>query len=65
MTVLGYLQKYKRGLGLGFGTHFLHDLSMKMFLIQYFINGQSFNVITFFPSQDIKQNMLLSSYLQS
>ena len=46
-------ENIKRRLGLGFGTHFLHDFSMKMFLIQYSINGQSFSVIPFFPSHDI------------
>ena len=29
----GYLAKLKRGLGLAFGAHFLHDFSIKMFLI--------------------------------
>ena len=34
-TVLGYLTKLKMGLGLAFGfaTHFLHDFSVKMFLV--------------------------------
>ena len=64
MVVLGYLAKLKRGLGLVFGAHFLHDFSIQMFLIQYSINGQSFNVIVF-PSQDIKQNVLLGFYLDS
>ena len=64
MAVLGYLPKLKRGLGLAFGAHFLHDFSIKMFFIQYSIIGQNFNV-TFFPSQVIKQNVLLSSYLDS
>ena len=27
MAVLGYLSKLKRGLGLAFGAHFLHDFS--------------------------------------
>ena len=63
MAVSGYLPKLKRDLGLAFSAHFLHDFSIKMFLIYYSINGQSFNVIPFFPSQDIKQNVLLSSYL--
>ena len=48
MAVLGYLAKLKRDLGLAFGTHFLHDLSIKMFLIQYSVNGQSFNVAPYF-----------------
>ena len=33
MAVLGYLPKLKRDLGLAFGTHFRHDFSIKMFLI--------------------------------
>ena len=33
MAVLGYLPKFKRGLAPGFGAHFLHDFSIKMFLI--------------------------------
>ena len=33
IAVLGYLEKLKRGLGLAFGAHFLHDFSIKMFLI--------------------------------
>ena len=46
MAVLGYLAK--RGLGLAFGAHFLHDFSVKMFCISYSINGQSFNVTPYF-----------------
>ena len=30
MAVLGYLPKLKRGLGLTFAAHFLHDFSLKM-----------------------------------
>ena len=33
MAVLCYLPKLKRGLGLAFGAYFLHDFSIKMFLI--------------------------------
>ena len=33
MAVLGYLAKLKRDLGLAFGARFLHDFSVKMFLI--------------------------------
>ena len=29
MAVLGYLEKSKRGLGLTFGAHFLHDFFKK------------------------------------
>ena len=32
MAILGYLPKLKSGLGLAFGTHFLHDFSIKIFL---------------------------------
>ena len=33
MTVLDYLAKLKRNLELAFGAHFLHDFSIKLFLI--------------------------------
>ena len=54
MAALGYLVKLKRALGLAFDVQFLHDFSIKMFLVLYSINGQSFNDtsnVTFF-SQD-------------
>ena len=53
MAVFGYLQKLQRGIGLAFAAHFQLDFSIKMFLISYSIYGHSFNVIHFFPSQDI------------
>ena len=65
MTALGYLRKLKRGLGLAFGAYFLYDFCIKMSFIYYSIYGQSFNLIPFFPSQDIKQNVLLSSSLDN
>ena len=48
MAVLGYLAKLKRDLGLALGAHFQHDFSTKMFLIEYSINRQSFNVTPYF-----------------
>ena len=54
MAVLGCLPKLKRDLELDFGAHFLHDFSTKMFQCH-----------PFFPCQNIKQNVLLSSYLGS
>ena len=48
MALLGYLVKLKRDLGLAFGAHFLHDFYVKMFLIQYSINGQSSNATPYF-----------------
>ena len=48
MAVLDYLAKLKRGLGLAFEAHFLHDFSIIMFLIQISINGQSLNVTPYF-----------------
>ena len=47
MAVLGYLTKLKRDLGLAFDAHFKHDFSIKMFLIEYSINEQSFNITPF------------------
>ena len=48
MVVLGYLAKLKRGLGLAFDAHFLHDFSVKLFLIEFSINGQSLGVTPYF-----------------
>ena len=62
MAVSGYLAKSKTDLGLAFGAHFQHDISIKMFRIEYSINGQN-QCHTLFYSQDIKQNMLLGFYL--
>ena len=64
MSTLGYLAKLKKGLGLPFSGHFLHDFYIKMVLVWFSINGQTFNVTSYFLSQDIKQNVL-SSYLDS
>ena len=33
LAILGYLPKLKRGPGLAFGAHFLHDFSIRMFFI--------------------------------
>ena len=64
ITVSAYIAKLKTSLWLVAAAHFLHDFSIKMFLIWYSYNGQSFNVTHIFLSQDIKQN-LLGSYLDS
>ena len=65
MAVLDYLPKLKRGLGLAFGGHFLQDFSIKMFYVPYPILYWliKFQCNAFFSSQDIKQNVLLSSCL--
>ena len=61
MSVLGYLAKLKRSLGLTFGEHFLHDFFHKNvpYLILY--QWPKFQCRTLFLSEDTKQNMLLSS----
>ena len=59
MAVLDYLSKLKRGLGLAFGAYFLHK--NVSYLILYL--WTKFQCHTFFLSEDIKQNVLLSSYL--
>ena len=41
MAVFGYLAKLKRGLGLAFVTHFLHD-----FLIKIFLNSLSMDKVS-------------------
>ena len=48
MVVLSYLPKLKRDLGLAFGAHFLRDFSIKILLIWYSTNWQSFNITPFF-----------------
>ena len=58
MAVLCYLPKLKRGLGLAFGEHFRDDFSTKMFLILILYQWTKFKCHTFFPSQDVKQNVL-------
>ena len=40
MAVLGYLPKLKGGLGLVFGTHFLHDFSLNFFLFNTLSMGK-------------------------
>ena len=61
MAVLGYLPKLKRGLGLAFGANVFHRK------ISYLILHQltKFKCQTLFSSQDTKQNMLLSPYLNN
>ena len=49
-----YLPKLKRSPGLASGGHCLHNVFMQMFLISH---SNFFHCHTFFPSQDIKQNI--------
>ena len=63
MAVLGYLPKLKRGLGLALCAHFVHDFHKNApYLILYQLT--KFNFHAFFLSEKIKQNELLSSYLE-
>ena len=59
MAVLGYVPKLKRGLRLAFSAH-VH-MSCMLLLHQW----TDFQSHTFSASQNIKQNVLLSSYLGS
>ena len=63
MAVLCYLSKLKRESGTGFGAYFLHDFFHKN--IGYLILHQlsKFQYHTFFPYQDIKVNVSITSYL--
>ena len=59
MAVLGYLPKLQRSMGLPFAAYFLPDFYKNvLYLILHLCTK-------FFPSQDIKQNVLLSSYLDN
>ena len=59
----GDLPKLKRGLGQASAAHFLHDFFHKsvFYLMLYRIN--KFQYHAFFPSQDIKQNVLFITFL--
>ena len=63
MSVLGYLTKLKRDLGLTSGAHFLHDFFHKNVPYLLLYQWTKFLCWTIILSQDIKQNVLLSSYL--
>ena len=64
MAALGSLPKLKGGLVLAFSAHFLHDFSINIFFIYLILHQWTkFQFHIFSPSQDIKQNVLLSSYL--
>ena len=65
IVVFGYLPKLERDLVLAFSALFLHDLPIKNVLYLILYQWIKFQCHTFFPSQDIKQNVLLSSYLDS
>ena len=65
MSFLGYVPKLERGLGLAFGAHFLHDFFHKNVSYLIICLWAKFQCHTVFPSQDIKQNVLLSSYFDS
>ena len=59
MAVLDYLLKLRRGPGLAFSAEFLHE--NLPYIILYRL--AKFQCHIFFPSRDIKQNVLLSPYL--
>ena len=65
MAVLGYLTKFKKGSGTSFwcicSALFFHKN------VSYIIIYQLTKVLchTIFPSRDIKQNVLISSYLEN
>ena len=63
MAVLGYLPNLKRCPGLAFGAHFQYYFCIKMFLNNLSIDKVQCYI--FFPSQNIKENVLLSSYLDN
>ena len=65
MAILGYLPKLQRGLGLDFGAHFFYMIFHKNVLYLILYQLTRFQCHAFFPSQDIKQNVLLSSYLDN
>ena len=65
MAALGYLPKLKGGLGIAFGADFLHDFFHKNVFYLILYQRSKFQCHISFPSQDIKQDVLLSFYLVS
>ena len=65
MPVLSYLPNLLRGMRLAFAAYFLHDFSSKSIFYLILHLWTRFQCHTFIPSQDIKQNVLLSSYLDN
>ena len=65
VAVSSYLAKLKGGLGLAFGFYFLYDFFHKIVPYLNLYQWTKFQCHTLFLSQDIKQNVLLSSYLDS
>ena len=59
MGVLSNLPKLKRGLGLAFSTHFLHENVPYLILYQL----AKFQCYTHFSLQDVKKNVLLKVHL--
>ena len=64
MTGLGYSPKLKRGMGLAFNAHFWHDFFINIFFI-FFLSIDKVSIPYLFPAQDIKQNVLVSFYLDN
>ena len=64
MALLGYLSNLKRVLGLAFAARFLRDFSIKYSLLNT-LPLDKVQCLILFSSQDIRQNVLLSSYLDN
>ena len=65
MDVKGYLAKLKRDLEVAFGANFRYVFFHKNVPDLLLYQWTKFQYHTLFLSQDIKQNVLLSSYLDS
>ena len=63
MALLGYLPKLKRSLGLDFEANFCMTFPLKWSLFNTLSIENISISYPFFPSQDIEQNVLLSSHL--
>ena len=64
MALLSYLSNSKRVLELAFAAPFLRNFSIKYSLLNT-LSLDKVQYHIFFPSQDIKQNILLNSYLDN
>ena len=55
MSVLGYLVKLKRGMGLTFGAHFLHDFYINYIIKLLFRQMMTSKTLRFFLNQPLNE----------
>ena len=64
MTVLDYLAQLKKDLGLAFGAHFLHDISIKIFLFNTLSMGRV-SILNLIPSSRYQTKYVIKFLFRS